>query len=138
MKSEHATAAQKIRKELKTNFPKIKFSVTSKIYTGGSSIHIDYNNGVPSSEIEKITNKYEYGHFNGMEDLYEYSNVNDDLPQVKYIIIQRNITDDIKETIKKKLEKSFGIDFSNEKKVFEKFHCWPDQVIFRETAKQTF
>jgi hypothetical protein len=30
---------------------------------------------------------YQYGHFNGMEDIYEYSSMIPDLPQVKFVQI---------------------------------------------------
>ena len=34
---------------------------------------------------EKIVSKYQYGHFDGMNDIYEYSNSREDIPQAKYI-----------------------------------------------------
>jgi len=90
-----AQAAKLIRKELKQAFPHIKFSVRSSNYAGGDSIHIGWQNGVTEKEVEKIVNKYQYGHFDGSIDLYEYSNSRDDIPQTKYVSASRTITDDI-------------------------------------------
>lgn len=136
--SEPAETAKLIRKELKEKFPNIKFSVTSKSYSGGSSVDIHWFNGVPAEQINAIVAKYEYGHFDGLTDLYEMSNVRDDIPQVKYIFAQREITQDKKDEMQKKLEHDFGIDFSNEQEVFTKFHSWPQQVIYRQLADKTF
>lgn len=32
--------------------------------------------------------KYQYGHFNGMEDLYEITNIRKDIPQTKHLFIK--------------------------------------------------
>ena len=34
--------------------------------------------------IEAYVRQFQYGHFDGMIDLYEYSNQRDDIPQVKF------------------------------------------------------
>ena len=64
-------AAKNIRLELKRAFPGIKFSVTSQVYTGGDSVDIGWELGPTTKEVEAITGKYQEGHFNGMEDIYE-------------------------------------------------------------------
>lgn len=95
--STHSKAAKLIRAELKTNFPKIKFRVSSRSYAGGNSIDINWDNGILTEHVKKIVNKYQYGHFDGMYDLYEMSNCREDIPQVKYVFCNRNITNDIEE-----------------------------------------
>jgi hypothetical protein len=97
IKTQAAQAAAAIRKELKENFPQIKFSVKSENYAGGNSVNISWVDGVPESKVKAITSKYEYGTFNGMNDIYEYDNVNDNLPQVKYISEIRTISNEIYE-----------------------------------------
>lgn len=62
--------AKNIRTELKKAFPGIKFSVTSETYSGGDSIDIGWTLGPTTAEVEKITGKYQEGHFDGMEDIY--------------------------------------------------------------------
>jgi hypothetical protein len=76
---EHASAklgAANIRLQLKRTFPGIKFSVTSDVYSGGDSISVRWSMGPTTKEVEAITAKYQEGHFNGMEDIYENDNSN--------------------------------------------------------------
>ena len=66
--------AKNIRKELKTLFPKDKFSVRGDSFSGGDSIHIEYPKDFDGDKekIEQICQKYQQGSFDGMQDLYEY------------------------------------------------------------------
>jgi sorbitol-specific phosphotransferase system component IIBC len=89
--SQAAQAAKLIRKELKESFPGTKFKVKSENYSGGNSIRVYWNLGPTTKEIEAIIDKYQYGHFNGMEDIYEYSNTNDEIPQVKFVFANRSM-----------------------------------------------
>lgn len=70
-KSSHALAGANIRKELARAFPGIKFSITSKTFSGGDSVSIGWELGPTTKEVEALTGKYQDGHFNGMEDIYE-------------------------------------------------------------------
>jgi len=99
--TEAAKCAKAIRAELKENFPAIKFNVTSKTYSGGNSVNIKWVDAVSSEEVEKIVSKYEQGTFNPMEDIYEYNNSIDGLPQVKFLFCSRSISD---ESIQKALD----------------------------------
>ena len=96
MASEHATAAKEIRKELKKNG--IKARVTCSSYSMGSSVNVRINNELPATiaAIKLFADRYQYGHFNGMEDIYEYSNVSD-LPQVKFVFVQNSYSDEVKQ-----------------------------------------
>lgn len=85
-----AQASKSIKKMLSEKYPNIKFKVTSKNYAGGNSVDISWNLGVVDSEIEKLVSEYEYGHFDGMTDMYEFSNVKNDFPQAKFVFAQRN------------------------------------------------
>lgn len=101
--SSHAATAAAIRKELKGEFPFFKFSVTSESFAGGTAVRIDWDNGATVEQVEKITSKYQYGHFNGMEDIYESTNNRDDIPQVKYVTESRGLTDEIVNEVKAQL-----------------------------------
>lgn len=94
-----ANTSKAIRQDLKTNFPNTTFKVTSSNYSGGNSVHISWEDGPTTAEVEAFTGKYQQGHFNGMDDIYEYSNVQDGLPQVKYVQEQRSISDASKEIL---------------------------------------
>ena len=87
--TEAAQAAKEVRKALKENFKGVKFSVTSESYSMGNSVNIDWQNGPSRSEVESIVNKYKKGNFDGMTDSFDYSNVNKDIPQVKFIDCHR-------------------------------------------------
>lgn len=111
-----AACADVIRAELKTVFPYIKFSVRSETFAGGDAVRISWEDGVTVDEVENVTGKYQSGHFNGMEDIYEYSNRNSDLPQVKYITEVRKMSAEaeaILNPIAKELFESFGHDAYN-------------------------
>lgn len=66
------TAAKNIRAELKAAFPDTKFSVRSDY----NSIDIHWDLGPTTAQVEAITGKYQEGHFNGMEDIYEHDHEN--------------------------------------------------------------
>lgn len=85
-----AQAAKAIKNELQAAFPGVKFSVTSENYSGGDSVRVHWTDGPKQKDVDDLLSKYEYGHFDGMRDLYEYDNVNKDIPQAKYIFATRH------------------------------------------------
>lgn len=92
MKTEVAQAAALIRKELKTNLPAVKASVTSKSYSGGNSITVDVTGASDEATalIERIVAKYRRGNFDGMTDSYEYNNRNREIPQANYVFVNNH------------------------------------------------
>lgn len=102
--SSHAAAAAHLREALKKSFPNTKFSVTSESFAGGDAVRVHWTDGPTVSEVEKIGGRYQYGHFNGMEDIYEYSNNIDGLPQARYVTESRSISDQYKQPIMGALE----------------------------------
>lgn len=80
-----------VKAELKKAFPNVKFSVTSD----SDSVRVNWTNGVTVKMVEEITGKYKLGHFDGMTDSYEYSNRRHDVPQVSYVFLSRDISEDI-------------------------------------------
>ncbi len=134
-----AKAAQAIRKELKSKFPEIKFSVTSQTYSGGDNVNILYSNAIPTEEVEKITRKYQDGDFDGMIDLYLYKSNPENLPRAKYVFVRREIDDEIKQSVKNEIARKFGIKNINDEKEWHKiFNSWSDQVVWRELREMTF
>ena len=88
-KSEVARCAAEIRKILKEK--NIKASVRSKQFSMGDSVNVEIKEIVDPKvykDLQERLAKYEYGHFNGMYDIYEISNDRDDIPQTKYLTIQ--------------------------------------------------
>lgn len=99
MKSTQATCAAEIKKALKAAFPLVKFSVRSEDFAGGDAVRISYFDGPKESRVQAIVKKYQYGHFDGMTDYYENSNVIEGLPQVKFVQTSRSMHPDTKAVI---------------------------------------
>jgi len=103
-----AQTAKAIRVELKKAFPGIKFRVTSQTYSGGSSVSISYQDGVLTSKVDEVVKKYQMGHFDGMTDSYEYSNYSENLPQVKFVQVSREMSDAAQEQIFNYIKENFA------------------------------
>lgn len=101
--SSHAATAKAIRQELKNIFPTVKFSVTSESFSMGDAVRIKWTDGPTVEQVEKITGKYQYGSFNGMEDIYESTNCRDDIPQTKYVSTSRKFSEEAKQEMCQKL-----------------------------------
>ena len=89
MKTEVAKCAAEIRKVLKEK--NIKASVRSKNYSMGDSVNVEIKEIIDPEvhkALEEELAKYQYGHFNGMEDIYEYSNNVEGIPQTKFLFIE--------------------------------------------------
>lgn len=87
----HATnkeCSKAVRAELKKEFPNVKFRVRTDVYR----IEVDYVDGPAYDTVRKIMDKYEMGHFNSMEDIYEYDNSREDVPQREYAFVEREIS----------------------------------------------
>ena len=100
-KSNHAAAAQMIRAELKKNG--IRATVKSRVYSGGSSVDVKIQQDVcPATrkQVEAFANRFQYGHFDGMTDSYEYSNRDESLPQVRFVFVTVDYSDEIIEAAK--------------------------------------
>ena len=94
MKTQAAKAAAMIRAELKKNG--IAARVRSRVYSMGSSVDV-YLNGdyAPATiaAVKEFCGKFQYGHFDGMTDCYEYSNRNDSIPQAKFVSVEARYSD---------------------------------------------
>lgn len=108
IKSCSANCAAAIREELKKEFPAVKFSVKSSNFAGGDSVHISWNDGPTTCQVENFTDKYQYGRFDGMNDMYENTNSRDDLPQSKYVSARREISDEVKTVVKEAVKNLFN------------------------------
>lgn len=85
-----AAGAKEIRTVLKKSFPSTKFSVTSRSYTGGSSIYITWTDGAKKQEVEQAVKRFERCEFDGMEDLKVCVNPNG---FADYICCQKRFSD---------------------------------------------
>jgi hypothetical protein len=85
------TIGRIVKAELKKAFPSTKFRVTSDY----NCVNIYWTDGVAVSMVEEITSKYKCGRFDGMTDSYEYTNRRTDVPQVDYVFLNREISEEI-------------------------------------------
>lgn len=108
--SQHAAAAAAIKEELKAAYPHIKFSVKSESFSMGDSVHVNWTDGPTSEEVNDIIKKYQYGHFDGMTDMYESTNRRNDIPQSKYVSGSRSISDEVEAILLPDAERLFISD----------------------------
>lgn len=64
-----ADTAKLVRQALKESFPGIKFSVTSKTYSGGASINVGWTDGPNDAQVEAVGGVFSGGYFDGSIDL---------------------------------------------------------------------
>jgi hypothetical protein len=97
--SRQAAAAKMIRQYMKENG--IAGSVRSQGYSMGSSINVNVQdlNPMQYEALNSFGRQFEYGSFNGMEDIYEYDNVNDSIPQVSYVFVNNKMSDELGQAI---------------------------------------
>lgn len=132
MKSTQAQTAKAVKNELKEAFPNTKFSVRSDSFASGDAVRITWIDGASMDQVREIADKYQYGHFDGMEDLYKYSNGRDDIPQVKYVTYSRSYSDETKDKIIGYIRENhanceeFSADYYS-----EEFRDWGSSVIWR-------
>ena len=68
LKENRYITARDLKKMLKRLFPNTKFSVRTRKYAGGSSVDIQYKDGVALEKVEKVVD-WDTKDFNGMYDI---------------------------------------------------------------------
>ncbi|MES1979750.1 MAG: LPD29 domain-containing protein [Pseudomonadota bacterium] len=63
-----ADTAKLIRQALKESFPGIKFSVTSKTYSGGASINVGWIDGPNDAQVQAVAGIFSGAYFDGQTD----------------------------------------------------------------------
>lgn len=103
-KSVQAQASTMIRKYLKANFAQYKFQVKSSSASMMTALNVYCENINPThlKQIEEYVALFQYGKFDGMTDSYDYTNCNDDLPQVKYASVSCKYSKDLKDAVEEK------------------------------------
>jgi hypothetical protein len=64
-----AETAKLVKTALKKNFPGMKFSVRSSVYSGGASIDVSWVLGPTTKEVDEIAGQYESADFDGSIDM---------------------------------------------------------------------
>lgn len=136
--TEAARAAIAIRAELKKSFPKIKFSVKSKCYVGGSNVSIYWVDGPMPRSVEKCSAKFQLGSFNPQTDFYEFTNRQPEIPQVYYIHLARAFSDFNIEATKRALKIKFQLADFSDALIQKKFKMLPDQLLQKVLSSLDF
>ena len=140
--STQAQAAKRIRTDLKRAFPGVKFSVKSDSFAGGDAVRINWIDGPTTSQVDALTNQYQYGSFDGMIDLYENTNSRKDIPQTKYVQTSRGYSDERHLEALAYLNKRYGVDLeTNERGHIHHnarlFDTWATTYAYGHMAKQS-
>ena len=93
-----AQAAKMIRNELKA--AGIPAKVRSSNFSMGNSITVTLTGDPMPATVDAVNrelSKYRYGRFDSMTDCFEYTNRRTDIPQTKYLNIEVNYSDAIKQ-----------------------------------------
>jgi hypothetical protein len=130
--------AKKIRAALKVNFPNVKFSVRTDVYSGGSSVNVSWTDLPLTEEVEKVINQFQSGSFNGMDDYYETSGyVMDGKRYVgaKYLFCSRKLSDERKQLIKDWMKENY---YEIDENSYEYFHHFnkAEQKMMESEVKQ--
>lgn len=145
MRTEAAKAAAMIRKHLKENG--IKAKVTSQNYSGGNSINVKTYDLLPATEklVNEYLGQFEYGHFDGMTDCYNYSNVRDEIPQVKFVFLNNEYTNELLQKAWDWLRGYYDYFTDAPEKVEDAGHfriselgMYGDQFLFQEMRRNAF
>ena len=107
-----AQVTANIRKELKAAYPGVKFSVRVR-HT--DSVTVIWTDGPKEDDIKTIVGKYRLGHFNSMEDIYEYCETpfNKVYGGVSYLFTNREFSDVLTEKAIQEFNDKFGDRFEN-------------------------
>lgn len=113
MASTQAQAAAMIRKHLKAHG--IAARVTSESASMMTAVNVRLTGDpLPATRkaVEEYCKQFQYGHFDGMIDMYEYSNSRDDIPQVKYVSVDTDYSEEIRQEVYEYLCENFA-DFGH-------------------------
>ncbi len=85
--SKAAQVAKLLKNKAKELGMKVKAS--SQYFAGGNSVTVKVLTGsnINLKKLKDYSDQFEYGKFDGMNDIYNYDNVNDSIPQTKYLSV---------------------------------------------------
>lgn len=114
--------------------PKIK-SIRYRSFSMGDAVDVDAVDLFASEResMKQLLAKYQYGHFDGMIDLYEISNRRDDVRQAKFVHLHVTYSDVFEKAITRYLEKVWKV--TDDKTCQDKMHCWLNDAVWRIKQK---
>ena len=97
MKSTQAQAAAMIRKELKKNGISATVKSSSASMMTAVDIHLVDPMPALTKAVKQFVARFQYGSFDGMQDLYEINSWDDSIPQVKYATVNVKFSQELKQ-----------------------------------------
>lgn len=131
--SDHTKGAANLKADLEAAFPGVKFSVRSESFSMGDAIRVHWTDGPTTKQVEEISGAYQQGHFDGMNDMYEYDHSRTfDKGSAKYVTTSREISPEL--TLKAAQSLGYdipsgesdrggcllGLDYENSQRVYRK------------------
>lgn len=136
MTSTHAQAAKAIRNQLKSIG--LAARVRSSSYSMGNSVDVEITDQQPkvAALVKQLCNRYQYGHFDGMTDSYEYSNKREGLPQVQFVHVTNTLSPGMRQEIWAHLRAEYvgylpmlyTPAYANSNRIFDEYI---DQFVYR-------
>lgn len=109
---------------------KIK-SIRYESYSGGDSVSVQAENLFKTDRdfLSSLLKEYQHGFFDGMNDIYNYVRSEKER-SAKYVFLYVSFTEDVKEYVKKELEKEWGI--VDDQTAQKKRHCRYDICVHQD------
>ncbi len=105
-----AETAARIRKDLRQQWPAVKFAVRSGNHAGGSSVHISWIDGPVAGEVQRLVDRYGGASFDAMTDCKGYAQPVEDLPQsLSWLTCNRRYSRQALTSVTAKLCKDEGV-----------------------------
>lgn len=113
-------------------------SATSESYAGGNSVRVHIHDQPPAvfAKIKEYADQFQMGQFDGMTDMYEYSNHRRDLPQAKYVFVDNDYSDEIRQAAWNVIRERYG-DAAGAPAIyaeagnFRMGDCWATDFVYR-------
>ncbi len=123
-KPAHVLAATEIRVKLKKAFPQTKFRVRSSSFSMGNSVDVSWINGPSYEAVNSLIKMYQYS---------SPSERNENIPQTKFLVTQRDFSKSWFDAKKFELADRFKIEnLDNESEWQNKTGYWSDAAIYQE------
>jgi len=106
--AEPANSAKTLKGYLQQFFPGVKFSVSSRIFSGGSSIGIHYTDGPLYEEVDRIAGLFQHGWFDGMTDSYNYCPIKVGCAGAKFVNTHRKLSQELKTALLPILQRKYA------------------------------
>lgn len=115
-----AKPAHNLRKELRTAFPSVKFSVRYKSFSGGDEITVSYEDAPTVEEVETVANKYAYdsSQCDVMTDYYDFQPTEfiRTFGGAKFVMVRRDMSEQVHHKLRKKV-KEIAPDLADDRNV---------------------